>query len=160
MRSSVWLLGFLFVGTLLIGCAGDPPGKDRSASPKVPDAKPAQPSDLGPGGGPLIDLGGGYFAEFTVDHKQKLARVAFLAKDARTPAPIKSNIVILNVDRPRFELELKPERQKGDPDGAASVFVGTHEHLGRERDLDGKLSVDIDGKQHEAAFTGHGHPPK
>ena len=84
-------------------------------------------------------------AEFTVDHKTKSVKVYILGPDVKKPAPIKTDKVTLSVKKPAFQLDLKPEKQAGDPEGSASVFVGTHDNFAKEQDFEGTLSAEFGG---------------
>ena len=158
--------GAALLAGLALLTAGCTHGKKSSINARLREAsQKAQQGDdhaqAGPHGGVLAEWGDDeYHAEFIVDHEKKEARVYVLGKDAKTPAPIKAKSVLLSVKRPPFQIELKPEKQKGDPDGTASVFVGTHEHLAKERDYEGTLSAEFDGKQYSGDFKGHGHSHK
>lgn len=83
--------------------------------------------------------------------------VYILGKDAKTPAPIKADKVLLTVKKPSLQLDLKPQKQKDDPEGTASVFVGTHDNFAKEEKLEGSLSAEFGGKQYAGDFK---YPPE
>src|SRR5262245_42340012 len=126
MRRWASALAILAALGLLAGCPapekekdGEKAGKDTASKEKGKHDH----ADQGPHGGPLADWDHKYHAEFTVDHKKKEARVYILGPDAKTPAPIKADKVTLSMKKPRFQIDLKPQKQKDDPEGTASVFV-------------------------------------
>ena len=56
----------------------------------------------GPHDGTLADWGGGkYHVEFTVDHEQQEATVYILGSDEKSPAPIKTDKVLLSIGKIR-----------------------------------------------------------
>src|SRR5262245_40427394 len=128
-RMMAMVIALAFVAAL--GCGEGPKEKPKPAAEKDKEKKHDHP-DEGPHGGPLADWNDEYDAEFTVDHKTKTARVFIYGKDAKTPAPIDAKVVKLSLKRPVVQIDLKPERQKDDPEGKASLFVGTHEALAKE----------------------------
>lgn len=83
-----------------------------------------------------------------------------------TPAPIKADKVLLSIKKPPFQVELKPQRQKDDPEGTASVFVGKDDRFAVEQEFAGTLSAEFGGKQYagdfeeEAGTHDHPHPHK
>lgn len=147
-------------------------GCDVRTTPGGDKAKPAPKASHddhhhapGPHGGTIFEFGGGkWHMEFAVDHDKKEARVYVLGDDAKSPAPIKAEKLLLSLKTPRIMIDLKPERQKGDPEGKSSGFVGTHERLGRKQDFEGTVVGKISGKNYVGDFKegegdhGHGHP--
>lgn len=136
----------------LVGCNDAPREKPK---PKAnAEAHKHDHGEEGPHGGPLAEWGEEeYHAEFTVDHKAKLARVYILGPDAKTPATINAAAVQLALKKPRVVvIELKPEKE-----GKASVFVGTHEVLGKHEEFEGTLSAKVGDKAYAGNFAGHGH---
>ena len=55
---------------------------------------------------------------------------------------------------------LKAEPQKGDPEGKASCFVGTHEKLGVEQEFEGTLTGEADGTPYTGDFKEEPEAPK
>ena len=115
-----------------------------------------------PHGGTLTDWGGGaYHVEFTVDHDAKSTAVYILGDDAKTASPIKAEKLLLTITEPAFQVELTPEPQVGESDGAASKFVGTHDNLGIVREFAGTISGEVDGTPYAGDFAevagDHGH---
>src|SRR5690349_8968590 len=115
----------------VIGCA------KPSASAPAPATTPPVTSDAkdhnhpahgaGPHGGTLTDWGGGkYHVEFTVDHDKKEAMVYIVGSDEKSPAPVKAEKVLLSINDPSFQLELKAQPLEGETDGMSSLFVGQH----------------------------------
>jgi hypothetical protein len=115
-----------------------------------------------PHGGTLADWGGGdYHVEFIVDHDKQQAVVYVLGDDAKTPAPVKADMVLLSITEPSFQMELAASPLEGEADGTSSRFVGTHESLGIVREFAGSISAEVDGTPYVAEFKeeahGHGH---
>src|SRR5439155_4553629 len=113
----------------------------------------------GPHGGAVADWGGGkYHIEFKPDHDKKEAHVWVLGSDAKKPAPVKVKDGLLKASvkgvktKDAFEMVLKAEPQKGDPEGTASVFVGKHDKLGVEQEFEGTVIGEIDGKKYAGDF--------
>jgi hypothetical protein len=117
----------------------------------------------GPHKGTVLDWGK-YHLEICIDHGKKEARVYVLGADEKSPAPIKCDLLLLEVIAPQFSVELKPEPQAGDPKGKASCFVGTHAQLAIEKEYEGKVSGKVDGKSIEGDFKeedeAHAHEAK
>ena len=156
-RIVAMVIGLALVTAL--GCGDGPKDKPKPAAAKDKEKPKHDHPDEGPHGGPLAEWGEDeYHAEFTVDHKEKKAGVYIYGGDAKTPKPIDAKVVKLSLKRPVVQIELKPQRQKDDPEGKASLFVGTHEALAKEGDFQGTLSAEIGGKPYAGDFKGHGHP--
>jgi hypothetical protein len=70
--------------------------------------------------------------------------------------------MLLSIKSPAFQVELKPLKQAGDPEGSASAFSGKHEKLGKEQEFEGTVSVEIDGKPYAGDFkeVAHDHDKK
>ncbi len=118
----------------------------------------------GPHDGTVADWGGGkYHVEFTVDHNQQEATVYILGGDGKTPSPIKAEEIQLSIKDPSMQVVLKAARQKGDPEGSASRFVGIHESLGVVKEYEGTITGVIDDTPYTGKFKeephshGHGH---
>jgi hypothetical protein len=157
-----------FALALTIGCSQGPKEK---AAPKPPGKAKAAPDEHvhgpGPHGGTIGDWGGGkYHFEFTVDHPKKEARVYILGGDETTPVPIKAKDGQLTLSikgaqtKDAFEVTLKADPQKGDPEGKASSFVGTHDKLGVEQEFEGTLSGEADGTPYRGDFKEEPAEPK
>ena len=147
---------------LAVGCnrpAGTPSGGETKAAKGGADGKaePADHGDHGPGphGGTVADWGGGkYHVEFTVDHPKQQATVYILGSDEKSPVPVKAkdDQLLLTVKEPAFQVPLKADPQKGDADGKASRFVGTHEKLGKEQEFAGTISGEVNGTPYAGDF--------
>jgi hypothetical protein len=160
-----WAAGMTAAVVLAVagGCGGGTPAP-QVAGPSKQQPEDAHPPE-GPHGGPLAEWGNEeYHAEFTVDHKTKSVRVHILGPDAKKPTAIKADKVVLSVKKPAFRVELKPERQKDDPEGAASVFAAHDDRFGGEQEFEGTLSAEFGGKRYAGDFQeetdGHGHDHK
>jgi hypothetical protein len=145
---------------LAVGCSNQ-----QSSAPKGGAAahKVGEASDhthgTGPHGGVVFDLGGGtYHAEFTVDHPKKEAAVYILGSDAKTPTPVKADILLLSINEPQFQVELKAKPVEGEPKGFSSRFVGNHEQLGKEQEFAGTVSGEIDAKPYAGDFKEEPEP--
>lgn len=153
-----------FLGVTLFVVAGCNKGGTPAAKNAADAKKGAKKVDghdhphEGPHDGALAEWGNEEFhVEFTVDHKKQEARVYVLGPDAKKAAPIKSGKIMLSIKDPVIQIDLKPEPQKDDPAGSASVFVGKHEKLGIERDFAGTLSGEVNGKPYAGDFKEDEH---
>jgi hypothetical protein len=112
----------------------------------------------GPNGGAIADWGGGkYHAEFTVDHDKKQATVYILDSDAKAPAPVKASELVLSINDPAFEVELRPQPLEDETGGASSRFVGQHDNLGIVREFAGTISGEVDGTPYAGDFKEEPH---
>lgn len=112
----------------------------------------------GPHDGTLADWGGGdYHVEFTVDHDKQEATVYVLGDDAKSPSPIQSEEIQLSIVDPAIDVALTASPQEGDPEGAASRFVGNHEDLGIVQEYEGTISGVIDGTPYSGNFKEVAH---
>jgi hypothetical protein len=104
---------------------------------------------------------GDYHVEFTVDHDQKQCVVYVLGGDAKSPAPVKADMVLLSINEPAFQVDLTPEPLEGEADGRSSRFVGTHDGLGTAQEFAGTVSAVVDGTPYAGDFSesaeGHVH---
>jgi hypothetical protein len=107
----------------------------------------------GPHGGTVADWGGGaYHLEFTVDHEKKQATVYVLGSDEKTPAPIKASTIHLVIKDPATEMDLDAQPLEGEPEGASSRFVGTHDNIGIVKEYEGTISGEVEGKPYVGDF--------
>jgi len=161
MRRSFRLLAILStLGLVLAGCGKSPP----PAAPEKSPAAPATTADKshshgeGPHGGTVADWGGGeYHVEFKVDHKTREATVYVLDNNAKKPAAIKANKLLLSIAMPSFQVELLPSPLEGETDGMCSRFVGKHEKLGIVQEFSGTISGEADGTPYAGEFKEHAH---
>ncbi len=115
----------------------------------------------GPHDGTLADWGGGkYHVEFTVDHEQQEATVYILGSDEKSPAPIKTDKVLLSIGDPELMAELMPIPLDGEADGLSSRFVGKHEKLGIVQEYAGTMSAEIEGTPYTGDFKEEAHDHK
>lgn len=157
-RHSLTTLAIALAATWALGCGETKTETVKSAS----TAKPAAPAaggaedhshGAGPHKGVIADLGGGkYHIEFTVDHPKKEATVYVLGGDAKTPAPIKTDKLTLNINDPKFEVELTPAPLEGESAGTASRFTGTHDNLGKVQEFAGTITTEVEGTPYTADF--------
>jgi hypothetical protein len=156
--------GLLLLGLAMVtGCSNQ-----QATSPKGGEKAPPKGGEgqdhthgAGPHGGVVFDLGGGtYHAEFTVDHPKQEATVYILGSDAKTAAPVKADKLLLSINEPQFQVELKAVPLDGEPKGVSSRFVGKHERLGKEQEFAGTVSGEIDGKPYAGDFKEEPEHPK
>lgn len=135
------------VAALTAGC-----GPDRAGLP-LPSATDRGREPLpGPHKGALVEWGGEYHAEVVADREKGQATVYVLAKNAKTPAPIAAEKILLSVDDPAIQVELKPAPEPGDPKGKSSRFVGTLPESARGWRLTGAVGGTVDGKRYSGEF--------
>jgi hypothetical protein len=152
---------------LAIGCSRPTtPDQSKSASPSsTSGADSAEESDdhhhgAGPHGGTVAEWGdGNYHVEFTVDHGKKESVVYILGSDGTSPAPVKTDKVLLSINEPAFQVELLPQPMDGETEGMSSRFVGAHDNLGIVREFAGTISAEADGTPFAGEFaeTAEGH---
>jgi hypothetical protein len=137
--ASIWP-HVLVIAVLGSGCSS---GGKEGRKPKDED----HVHGTGPHGGVVFDWGK-YHLEFTVSHPKKEVRVYVLDRDEKTPVAIapKDGRLVLKIKEPSFQIDLKAERQKDDPEGKASCFVGSDERFGKEQEFAGTISGVLDGK--------------
>ncbi len=112
----------------------------------------------GPHDGTLADWGGGkYHVEFTVDHEKQEATVYVLGSDEKSPAPIKTDRIILTIGDPELQADFLPVPLEGESDGLSSRFVGRHEKLGIVREYAGSITAEIEGTPFTGDFTEEAH---
>lgn len=159
-----WMAGTMVLAALalLTGCPSPDAGKDKGKGKaadkavkgdKEKDKDKEEHAHEGPHKGAIAEWGNEeYHAEFTVDHKAKSVKVYILGPDVKKPAPIKTDKVMLSIKKPAFQVELKADKQGGDPEGTASVFVGKDDRFGVEQEFEGTISAEVGGKQYAGDF--------
>jgi hypothetical protein len=159
-------LTLLAVLCLVVGCGkqGDnAPKGDSRGETKARGDKGEHAHGAGPHGGTVADWGGGkYHVEFTVDHGKQEVRVYILGSDEKTPAPVKAegDELLLTIKEPSFQVALKADPQKGDPEGKASCFAGKHANLGKEQEFAGTISGKVDDTPYAGDFKEEPENPK
>ena len=114
--------------------------------------------DVGPHGGPLAEWGDGeYHAEFTVNHDSREATVYILGPDAQQPAPIDADRVLLSMQNPRVQVELRPLPRASDEKGGSHRYVAKHDVFATERQFAGSISAVINGKPYIGEFQEKQH---
>jgi hypothetical protein len=152
MRTVLNLLGCGALSLFLAGC-GSPPAATPSKAPPAKAAHDEHSHGAGPHGGVVSEWGGGaYHIEFTVDHGQQEATVYILGGDAKTPAPIKAEKVLLSINQPAFQVELAAQPLEGETGGAASRFAGKHESLGKVQEFAGSVTAEVEGTPYAGDF--------
>jgi hypothetical protein len=162
MRTARLLTTASVLGAVLIlaaGCStGTSPGQ-KDAKAKAASTDDDHSHGTGPHGGTVADWKeegkdeeGNYHVEFTVDHKKQEATVYVLKGDAKTPAPIEADKLVLQIKEPPFEVELKPVPEEKGPAGKAARFAGKHEKLGKEQEFEGTITGKVGGKTYRGEF--------
>jgi hypothetical protein len=159
---------FLMAFVSLTGCSGS------TETSSGPETKPSTPVDsghaehnhadghhdhgAGPHDGTLSDWGGGkYHVEFTVDHDKKESIVYVLDGDENSSFPIQVDMLLLSIEDPEFQVELKAKPLEGEPKGRSSRFVGTHDSLGIVKEFQGTISGKVDGTPYFGKFQEKPH---
>jgi hypothetical protein len=57
---------------------------------------------------------------------KRYEKAAAESGDAKTAAPIKADLLLLSINEPQFQVELKAVPLDGEPRGKSSRFVGKH----------------------------------
>lgn len=141
----------LVVGAALSAVGCDTGGANKP-SPATQEKGHVHP-DEGPHHGALVEWGQEeYHPEVVTDREKGEVTVYVLGKDAKTPAPVAAEKVVLAVKDPAFQTELKPAPQPGDPKGKSSRFVGTLPEFARGRRLAGTIGAVVDGKPYSGDF--------
>ena len=157
-------LALIAATAFVVGCPAPAPPAPKSAVPVTQPA--AAPKDApkhaahgaGPHEGAVADWGGGKFhVEFTVDHDKQVATVYVLGGDEKTATPIKAVKILLNINDPKFEVELAAAPLEGEAEGTASRFVGKHESLGKVQEFAGTISGEIEGTPYAGDFKEEPH---
>jgi hypothetical protein len=152
MQTKVAISLSLLLVVLVLGCGpkATPPANNKPAPAMSSDA---HTHGSGPHGGTIADWGGGkYHIEFTVDHDKKEAAIYILGGDAKTPAPVKAEKLLVSINDPQFQVELLPIPLDGEAEGSSSRFVGTDDHLGVVQEFAGTISGEVDGKPYAGDF--------
>ena len=150
--------------TLALGCGDQSaPAPNSTPAPTAPstpakDAPKHAAHGTGPHEGAVADWGGGKFhVEFTVDHDKQEATVYVLGDDEKTATSIKAATILLNINDPKFQVELAAAPLEGEAEGTASRFVGKHENLGKVQEFTGTISGEIDGTSYAGDFKEEPH---
>lgn len=143
------------------GCGEQPkPEQTPATPPPTASTEGGHSHGEGPNGGAVADWGGGkYHAEFTVNHDTQEATVFILDNNAKNPAPLKIEKLLLSISEPSFQVELMPVPLEGEAEGTSSRFVGKHEKLGVVQEFAGTISGEADGTPYAGDFKeeAHGH---
>ena len=155
------LLSWCALSLFLAGCGPQQPAKP--APSPVTEAPKGGHEDhgAGPHGGTIVEWGGGkYHIEFTVDHEKKESAVYVLGGDAKTPAPIQAEKLLLTITEPSFQVDLVAQPLDGESGGAASRFVGQHDSLGKVQEFAGSVTTEVDGTPYAGDFKEEAHAHK
>ncbi len=149
---------------LMTGCN---PKKDKDiVKPAAKKGMPHDHADTGPHKGALGEWGDDeYHFEFTVDHEKKQATIYILDGTAAKAAPIAGEemLLILTHEKTPIKIALKAEREKDDPEGKSSRYVGVHDALGVEMEFKGEVSGKVGATPYRGDFAekaGHDHVHK
>lgn len=159
MRTSLTVCFAGALALLLAGCESNP-APTPSPAPQA-ETQEGHHHDAGPHGGTIGEWGGGaYHIEFTVDHDKQEAAVYVLGGDAKTPAPIKADRLLLTINEPSFQVDLAAQPLEGEANGESSRFVGQHESLGKVQEFAGSVTAEVEGTPYSGDFqeeAGHDH---
>lgn len=164
MRSVTYWLCSTALCLAVIGCGKGGDGGAQPTQTKAPeehDHDHAHDHDhgAGPHGGTIVEWGGGaYHAEFVVDHDKKEAVVYILDGQAKATSPIKAEKLHLHLNDPEAEIELVAQPLDGEPEGAASRFVGQHDALAAEKLFEGSITGEVEGTPYVGEFKETEHP--
>lgn len=144
---------------LLAGCQTKP-AETSSAEPQAATHDDHH-HGASPHGGTIGEWGGGaYHIEFTVDHEKQESAVYVLGGDAKTPASIKAEKLLLTINEPSFQVDLVAQPLEGEAAGESSRFVGQHELLGKVQEFAGSVTAEVEGTPYTGDFKeepGHDH---
>jgi len=136
----------------------DGDGHDHAAGESTDHSVEGHAHGVGPHDGIIADWGGGkYHVEFTVDHAKQQATAYVLGSDENTPSPIDADSIELSITDPEMQVVRQAEPQAGDPEGASSRFVGTHEKLGVVQEYAGTMTGVVDGTPYSGDFEEVAH---
>lgn len=142
------------------GCTEQTETEPAAGTPPAASTEEGHSHGEGPNGGTVADWGGGkYHVEFTVNHDTQEATVFILDNNAKSPAPLKIEKLLLSISEPTFQVELLPQPLEGEAEGTSSLFVGKHEKLGVVQEFAGTISGEADGTPYAGDFKeeAHGH---
>jgi hypothetical protein len=168
MRTLLTIVCLTAASAAIVGCQKEqspaPAGGEHAGGAEEghDDHDHAHDHGAGPHGGTIIEWGGGaYHLEFVVDHDAKSATAYVLGGDAETPAPIKTDTLVLALTEPDVEVDLTAQPLDDEADGMASRFVGTHEAIGEEQEFAGSITAEVEGTPYSGDFAeeaeDHGH---
>lgn len=148
----------LFATTLAAAGCGTQTTQNKTAAKtdKIPQKGGKHDHGSAPHDGTIVELGN-YHGEFCVDHVKKTATVYIYDEEMKNLVPIKVEKLLLSVKTPSFQIDLKADQQATDPKGSSSRFVATHENFAKEQQLEGTVSVEIDGKPYVGDFLEEKH---
>ena len=167
MRFVSWTICSFVVSVTLVlaGCGSDEYREIEEGHEVVDTPHDEHDHESGPHDGHLVELGEEeYHAEVVFDAVSKTITVYLLGSDAKTaqPIPIDGSDLKLNmvIDGNPTQLEMSAKPDEGDPEGESSRFelAGNEEiaeHVKDEEDLEGRLSVTIDGKPYSGEIEHH-----
>ncbi|TWU12888.1 hypothetical protein CA54_17140 [Symmachiella macrocystis] len=156
----IHLLTAAFALCTLAGCGETPKPEETSPPANSTEAGHghSHSHSEGPNGGVIADWGGGKFhVEFTVDHDTKIATVYILDNNAKNPAPIDAEKLLLNIADPVFQVELMPVPLEGEAEGTSSRFIGKNDKLGVVQEFAGTISGEADGTPYAGDFKEETH---
>jgi hypothetical protein len=135
-------------GAVLVLACGCPPGNPGPTN--RPGATPAVGGEEPPphGGTLFAEPGHKHHAELKIDKDAKTATVYLFDAKVKNGSPTSAPAITLTIKNGgAVQVPLKAERQDGDPAGKSSRFVGTHDKLAGDLDMDKvEISAEVDGK--------------
>ena len=155
---------YLLTVILALGCGDQSAPAPNSTPAPAASTTPAKDAPkhaahgTGPHEGAVADWGGSKFhVEFTVDHDKQEATVFILGDDEKTATPIKAATILLNINDPKFQVELAAAPLEGEAEGTTSRFIGKHESLGKVQEFAGTISGEIEGTPYAGDFKEDPH---
>ena len=155
MNSMMLLATLIFVA----GCAEKTPAPaEKTPAASSETGEKGHSHGEGPNGGVVADWGGGkYHVEFTVNHDTQEATVYVLDSNAKAPAPIPAESLLLTINEPSFQVDLQAAPLEGESEGMSSRFVGKHEKLGIVQEFAGTISGEVEGTPFAGDFKEEPH---
>ena len=145
----------------LAGCGPTQPAKPGPSPAAETPKEGHEEHGAGPHGGTIGEWGGGkYHIEFTVDHEKKESVVYVLGGDAKTPAPIRAEKLLLTINEPSFQVDLAAQPLEGEEGGLSSRFVGKHDSLGKVQEFAGSVTTEVNGTPYAGDFKEEAHDHK
>jgi len=171
-----WMITLAFLAFVTVGSPGCRKAQDEKKKDgqqvkdgKKDDGKKGKEDDdhpdEGPHGGALAEWGNHeYHAEFTVNHKEKMATVYILegkiVGGKMKAAPIDAESITLTIDNvkpKKLVLTLKADPEASDPKGKSSRFSGVHKQLEEEKEFEGEISGKVGKTPYAGKFKEEKH---
>ncbi len=144
---NVILLSMVLLSVVFTGCF-NPPNKNKKKEHGHSHKPP-------PHGGLVVAWGGEkYHVEFVRDKEKGVGKAYIYDKDIEKMVTIDAKVVKMSftgADMPK-NIELKPNPQKDDPKGKASLFTLEHEVFKSKSKLKGTIHARFDGTGYSSKF--------